>query len=102
MELSVWLPSFITGAFAFLGVVFTARKNREKTIEEMKSTQEKQNIIVEAQISEIKKDINRLEEKQDKHNGLIERVYKLEQTDAVIIQRLNDMDGKPSRRAANG
>lgn len=99
MDLQAWLPSFITGAFAFLGVVFTAKKSREKTIEEMKNTQEKQNIIVENQISEIKKDINRLEEKQDKHNGIIERVYKLEQNDAVILQRINDMDGAGKKRA---
>lgn len=32
-------------------------------------------------IDEIKKDITRLEEKQDKHNSLVERMAKLEQDD---------------------
>lgn len=66
---------------------------------EMKAENEKQVVIFNAQMAEIKSDIKRLEEKQDKHNGVIERVYKLEAADAVILQRINDMDGAGKKRA---
>ena len=45
--------------------------------------------------------IEQLEKKQDKHNGLVERVYKLEEHEAVtdeeikvINHRIKDLEGK--------
>lgn len=35
--------------------------------------------VIQNEINNIKADINRLEKKQDKHNNLMERVFKLEQ-----------------------
>lgn len=58
------LVALITGGFAFYGVKKTADTNAIK---------------MDMQIKEIQKDIKRLEEKQDKHNAVIERTYKLEQ-----------------------
>lgn len=60
--------ALITGGFSYLGVVKT-----------MKSSNEKQIIVITQEISGIKKDITRLEQKQDKHNAIIERTFKLEQ-----------------------
>lgn len=62
------LVAIITGGFSYLGVVKT-----------MKSSNEKQMIVLSQEISSIQKDIKRLEEKQDKHNSIIERTFKLEQ-----------------------
>lgn len=60
--------ALITGGFSYLGVVRT-----------MKTSNEKQIIVIAEEIKGIQKDIKRLEEKQDKHNAVIERTYKLEQ-----------------------
>ena len=38
--------------------------------------------------------IQELEKKMDKHNGVIERVYKLEKEVAVINEKLSEDDGK--------
>lgn len=38
--------------------------------------------------------IQELEKKMDKHNGVIERVYKLEKDVAVINEKLLEDDGK--------
>ncbi len=38
--------------------------------------------------------IQELEKKMDKHNGVIERVYKLEKDVAVINEKLSEDDGK--------
>lgn len=62
------LVAIITGGFSYLGVVKT-----------MKSSNEKQMIVLSQEISSIQRDIKRLEEKQDKHNSIIERTFKLEQ-----------------------
>lgn len=70
--------ALITGGFSYLGVVQT-----------MKSSNEKQIIIMTQEIAGIKKDINRLEEKQDKHNSVIERTYKLEQKVDDLEKRIN-------------
>ena len=42
---------------------------------------------VKNEVSLIKKDIKNLEEKQDKHNSLIERVYNIEATLKVMDNR---------------
>lgn len=78
-----WMASIIvaviTGIFSYLGVVKATKNAHDATIAEMKNEQIKQALQVEAQINSIKADIKRLEAKQDKHNAVIERTYKLEQ-----------------------
>lgn len=36
--------------------------------------------------------LTELEKKQDKHNSVIERTYKLEQSVAVLTQKVDDME----------
>ena len=43
-----------------------------------------------SQVANIKEDINRLEKKQDKHNGLIERMVVVEQSCKSAHKRLDD------------
>lgn len=45
-------------------------------------------------ISEIKNDIRRLEEKQDKHNQLIERMVKVEASDKAQWKQIDEMKEK--------
>lgn len=47
-------------------------------------------------ISEIKKDINRLEEKQDKHNQLIERMVMVESSDKAQWKQIDELKEKIS------
>ena len=78
-DLSTWLVpigvAIITGGSSFLGVYLSVKASHDQIITDLKTEQGKTAL----QIDGIKKDIRRLEEKQDKHNEVIERTYKLEQ-----------------------
>lgn len=50
--------------------------------------QEKTNEFTEYKINEIKDHIKELEDKQDKHNKVIERTFKLEEHTAVIDEQI--------------
>ena len=67
------IVALITGGLSFLGIVYTSKQQHSITIEEVKN-----------ELSLIKKDIKSLEEKQDKHNSLIERDYNIETTLQVM------------------
>lgn len=68
--------ALITGGLSFIGIIYTSKQQHSITIEEVKN-----------EVSLIKKDIKNLEEKQDKHNSLIERVYDIEATLKVMDNR---------------
>ena len=68
--------ALITGGLSFIGIIYTSKQQHSITIEEVKN-----------EVALIKKDINSLEEKQDKHNSLIERVYNIEATLKVMDNR---------------
>ena len=52
------------------------------------SAQKKTNEFVDYKINEIKNDVKRLEDKQDKHNQVIERTFKLEEHAAVTDEQI--------------
>lgn len=66
----------MTGGLTLLGVIYTVRKQHDVTVEELKF-----------EIRTIKKDIKELENKQDKHNQVVERVYELEKVAEVLEER---------------
>lgn len=68
--------ALITGGLSFIGIIYTSKQQHSITIEEVKN-----------EVALIKKDIKSLEEKQDKHNSLIERVYNIEATLKVMNNR---------------
>lgn len=70
------ITSVLTGGLTLLGVIYTVRKQHDVTVEELKF-----------EIRTIKKDIKDLEEKQDKHNQVVERVYELEKVAEVLEER---------------
>lgn len=77
--------ALITGSFSYLGVSHASKAAHDAA----RIEQEKQLLVISQQIDEIKKDVRRLEEKQDKHNAVIERTYKLEQQVTDLASRLN-------------
>ena len=88
-----WMASIIvagiSGLFSYLGVTKASKSAHDATILEIQSEQEKQSLIIEAKINVIKEDIARLEDKQDKHNAVIERTFKLEQKVEDIEKQIN-------------
>ena len=52
--------------------------------------QSAQDIKVDAALAEVRKDIQRLEEKQDKHNNLIERTAVLERDVKTVFKRVDE------------
>ena len=76
--------ALITGVFSYLGVSHASKAAHDAA----KIEQEKQLLVISQQIDEIKKDIVRLEQKQDRHNAVIERTYKLEQQVADMEKRI--------------
>lgn len=70
------IVALIIGGLSFIGTIYTSKQQHSITIEEVKN-----------EVSLIKKDIKNLEEKQDKHNSLIERVYDIEATLRVMDNR---------------
>ena len=82
--MEIWgsvIVAIITGAFSFAGVVFSSQKQHDKTISE-----------VTTQVELIKKDINNLEKKQDKHNTLVERMYGVETSVKVLEERIKKLE----------
>jgi hypothetical protein len=82
--------ALITGGLSFIGIIYTSKQQYSITIEEVKN-----------EVALIKKDIKSLEEKQDKHNSLIERVYGIEATlrvmdtrERVSEHRIEDLEKK--------
>ena len=88
-----WMASIIvaviSGLFSYLGVTKASKSAHDATILEIKSEQEKQSVIIDSKINVIKEDIARLEDKQDKHNAVLERTFKLEQKVEDIEKQIN-------------
>jgi hypothetical protein len=92
MEVMTWVAPIIVavvgGIFSYFGVAKTAKAAHDRTILEIRNEQEKQSLVIGQQINEVKADIIRLEAKQDKHNAVIERTFKLEQKVEDMEKRL--------------
>ena len=67
----------IIGIFSYLGVSRTTKTSYEVSM-----------VKIQSQINGIKEDIERLETKQDKHNAVIERTFKLEQKVEDLEKRI--------------
>ena len=83
-----FIASIVVGWLSYLGSKAAAKASYDKIVFELKTELEKQQIKSDEQRESIKKDIRRLEEKQDKHNAVIERTFKLEQQVADLEKRL--------------
>lgn len=88
-QIMTWIAPIIVavvgGIFSYLGVARTAKASHNASMVEY----EKQILLITQQINGIKDDVKRLEQKQDKHNAVIERTFKLEQKVEDIEKRIN-------------
>ena len=74
------LVALITGLLTLIGVIITVTAGNRKTNETVRQSHE----LTLYRLSE-------LEKKQDKHNSVIERTYKLEQDVAVLKEQINEL-----------
>lgn len=92
MNLMTWivpiLVAVITGGFSYLGVRKSVKSSHDQMLQDLKNNQALFAMTTEHQIDSIKQDIIRLEEKQDKHNAVIERTFKLEQKVEDLDKRI--------------
>lgn len=77
MDAGIWV-ALITGAFTFAGVVITVLQGNKKTAKQIK---EQSDVTLYR--------IEQLEIKQDKHNTLIERMYRAEDKINLLDERTN-------------
>ena len=88
IDIATWIVqisvAIITGGFSYLGVYLSVKSSHDQIITDLKSEQQKYTLYIDG----IKKDIIRLEEKQDKHNAVIERTFKLEQKVEDLEKRI--------------
>ena len=77
-------------------IIKTLKEHREEYIEginEVKDTISGIKSEYKSTVTAVSMQIKNLEEKQDKHNSIIERTYKLE-TDVKVLQALQNTEGK--------
>lgn len=75
------IVAFITGALSLAGVVITVLYGNKKTTAQVKAQMKAQTDLTIYRIDQ-------LEKKVEKHNGVIERVYRLEKHEAVMGEEL--------------
>lgn len=82
------LVAVITGGFSYLGVRKSVKSSHDQMLQDLKNNQALFAMNTEHQINSVKEDIIRLETKQDKHNAVIERTFKLEQKVEDLEKRI--------------
>ena len=75
------IVAIITGAFTLIGVIVTIIASNKSTLAQMKE---------QAKLTLYR--IEQLEIKQDKHNTLIERMYKAEDNIHLLNQRVDTLE----------
>ena len=83
------IVAVITGAFSYVGVSKSVKSSHDQMLNDLKASQERLTLNTEHQIKAIQDDIIRLENKQDKHNAVIERTFKLEQKVEDLEKRID-------------
>lgn len=83
-----FLGTIFVGAMSLVGVILSNRKQHALTVEEIKGQVTQLDQKVGLQVDSIKKDINNLEIKQDKHNSVIERMFCAEKSIELLDERV--------------
>lgn len=83
------IAALITGVLAFAGVLISNNSTQKLTaykIDELKTD-------TAGKITDLKEDFNNLKEKVEKHNQVVERLAKCEQSVKSAHRRIDDMRG---------
>lgn len=95
------IVALITAAAAVIGQWMISRKNSDDLYTRLDKQSELADQKIHGEIDVIKAEIMQLKEEVKKHNGVIERTYKLEQDSAIHAEqikvanhRIQDLEGK--------
>lgn len=87
----------LSGIMTIIGVVISNHYSNWNRTDEFKAHINEQFFKTDYQIDLIKKDIEALDEKQEKHNKVIERVGVVEKNVAVLTERIDSLDDAINR-----
>ena len=82
------LVAIITGLFAIAGNLIISRRSSTELYNHLDKQSEIADEKIRGEIAVIKTEISELREETRKHNGLIERTYRLEQDSAVHSEQI--------------
>lgn len=89
------IAALITGGLAFLATAITVRSQNSKSRSEIAADLKKQQQKIESDLAKheavSKERIETLTKEVEKHNGVIERTYKLEKDVSNLFHRFEDM-----------
>lgn len=95
--------ALITGACAVISQIIISAKNTKELYAKLDKQSEIADEKIKGEIAVIHAEISELRKTVEKHNGVLERVYKLEQSDAVQEEmikvannRIKDLENKVS------
>lgn len=87
----------LSGIMTIIGVVISNHYSNRNRTDEFKAHINEQFFKTDHQIDLIKKDIEALDEKQEKHNKVIERVGVVEKNVAVLTERIDSLEDAINR-----
>lgn len=97
------IVALITGACAVISQIIISAKSTKELYAKLDKQSELADEKIKGEIAVIHAEISELRKTVEKHNGVLERVYKLEQSDAVQEEmikvannRIKDLENKVS------
>jgi len=82
----------ISGIMTIIGAVISNHYSNRTRTDEFKTHINEQFATTDHEIAMLKKDIEALDKKTEKHNGVIDRVSKAEKDIAVIAERVDNIE----------
>ena len=96
------IVALITAGGALLGNLIMTKAQYNKILIELKAELSQMKMETELKMDSFKKDIARLETKQDKHNSVVERQYKIEERTSLQDAELKRHDERLKALEAKG
>ena len=82
------IAALITGVCAIIGNLLISRRSSEELYARLDKQSELADEEIKGEIAVIKTEISELRDETRKHNGVIERTYRLEQESAVHTEQI--------------
>lgn len=88
------IVALITAAGAVLGQVVISARSTKDLFAKLNEQSQLADAEIKGEIAVIKTEISDLRQEVTKHNGVIERTYKLEQQSAVHEEKIKNLENK--------
>lgn len=93
VDLTPYISSIVTAVIAIVGGYVAMKNSNNQKFDELKS----QNAELMAQNAAQTAEIRALKEQVEKHNGVLERVYKLESDMRTAFKRIDELKAEDKR-----